>query len=359
VRLERLAFAAGVGLFLWLLHRIGLAVVWSSLVRLGWGFAAILMLESVVVLFATLAWRQTLSRDRHVPFASLLAMRVAGDGVNALAPAAVVGGELVRAGLLTRFVGRAQAIGSVGLAAMTQFLSQVLFVGVGAMVIRGNGLEPRLRVLGVTLLGAFCLMVALLGRLSQARPRDPKPPGRLLDRLGRAFVKLGSARGLWQDIDRQVFGAVRESPGRLLLSLLLFFFGWLVSVVEVFLILALLGAPVPLGIAFSIAVLMVLVEGALFFVPGRVGVEEGGLYAIFGALGLNPVHGFSLGLTRRLREIAWGLLGLGVLAYLRRGKRQPEATREETAAARPTDVRSSLAMASLESERDPASGHAL
>jgi Lysylphosphatidylglycerol synthase TM region len=354
VRLERLALAAGVGLFLWLLHRIGLAVVWSSLLRLGWGFAAILMLESVVILLATLAWRQTLPRDRHVPFASLLAMRVAGDGVNALAPAAVVGGELVRAGLLTRFVGRAEAIGSVGLAALTQFLSQVLFVGVGAMVIRGNGLEPRLRVLGVGLLSILCLMAALLARLSQARSRDPKPPGRLLERLGRVFVKLGSARGLWQDVDRQVFGAVRERPGRLLLSLLLFLLGWLVSVAEVFLILALLGAPVSVGIALSIAVLMVFVEGALFFVPGRVGVEEGGLFAIFGVLGLNPVDGFSLGLTRRLREIVWGLLGLGLLAYLRRGKQRPKATREETNEARPTNIRSSLSMGSVEKESEPA-----
>jgi len=161
-------------------------------------------------------------------------------------------------------------------------------------------------------------MAALLARLSQARSRDPKPPGRLLERLSRVFVKFGSARGLWQDVDRQVFGVIRERPVRLLLSLLLFLLGWLVSVAEVFLILALLGAPVSVGIALSIADLMVFVEGALFFVPGRVGVEEGGLFAIFGVLGLNPVDGFSLGLTRRLREMAWGLLGLGVLLFFRR-----------------------------------------
>src|SRR5207237_2022614 len=96
----------------------------------------------------------------------------------------------------------------------------------------------------VGLLSILCLMATLLARLSQPRSRDPGPPGRLLERLGRVFARLGPARGLWQDVDRQVFGAVRERPGRLLLSLLLLLLGWLVSVAEVFLILALLGAPV-------------------------------------------------------------------------------------------------------------------
>jgi len=320
VKLERLALIAGVGLFLWLLHRIGLAAVWSSLARIGWGFAAILLLESVVVLSTTLAWRETVPPDRPVALRSLLAMRVAGDGVNALAPAAVVGGELVRAGLLSRFVGGAQALGSVGLAAFTQFLAQVLFVGVGAMLVPASGLAPRVRFLGLALLVLFSVLVAVLGRVSRVRSSPTGWPGRLLDRLGRAVARHGSAGRLWPEVDREVFGAVRERPGRLALSVLFFLGGWLVSIIEVFLVLVFLGAPVPFGMASSIAVLAVLVEGALFFVPARAGVPEGGLYAIFGALGLNPVNGFSLGLARRLRELSWGLLGLGVLAYLRRSK---------------------------------------
>lgn len=72
----------------------------------------------------------------------------------------------------------------------------------------------------------------------------------------------------------------------------------------------------------------VLVEGALFFVPARVGVQEGGLYAIFLALGLDPVAGFSLGIVRRLRELTWGLAGPAILAFVRR-RSKGSAEREE------------------------------
>jgi hypothetical protein len=64
-------------------------------------------------------------------------------------------------------------------------------------------------------------------------------------------------------------------------------------------------------------VLAVLIEGAFFFVPARVGVQEGGLYTIFFALGLDPAKGFSLGLVRRLRELVWGLVGLIILGLCR------------------------------------------
>jgi len=324
LRFERLAFAAGLGLFLWLLHRIGLEVIGRNLASIGWGFAAVLALETVVVLLMTLGWSRTLPPDRRVPFFSLLAMRMAGDGVNALAPAAVVGGEIVHARLLARWIPAAEALASVGLAAMAQFLAQVLFIGLGAIVARSGALAPRLRLLGLALLAFLALFVAMLERLSR---RHEGPPGRIarwLGRIVRAFPGRGPREGFFSDLNRNVFGAVRERPLALVLAVVFFLCAWLVNTVEVGLIMALLGAPVPAGTAFTIAVLTVLVEGFFFFVPARVGVQEGGLYAIFAALGLDPARGFSLGLVRRLREITWGLAGLAILA---RYRRPPDALR--------------------------------
>ena len=318
MRFERLAFAAGLGLFLWLLHRIGLEAIGRNLASIGWGFAAVLALETVVVLLVTLGWSRTLPPDRRVPFSSLMAMRMAGDGVNALAPAAVVGGEIVHARLLARFIPAAEALGSVGLAAMAQFLAQVLFVGLGAILARSGALAPRLRLLGLALLAFLAVFVALLERFSRRREGPPGRVARWLGRVARVFPGGGPREGFFRDLDRNVFGAMRERPLALALAVLFFLCAWVVSAVEVGLVMALLGAPVPAGTAFAIAVLTVLVEGLFFFVPARVGVQEGGLYAIFLALGLDPARGFSLGLVRRLRELTWGLAGLAILSHYRR-----------------------------------------
>lgn len=328
MRYRRLAFAAGLLLFFWLVHRIGFGVIAGCLRQVGWGFAAVIALEGVVVAFTTLGWRLTLADPGGVPLFSLAAMRIAGDGVNALAPAAVVGGEIVRAGLLSRYVPGPDALGSVGVAAMCQFLAQVLFVGLGATFARAGALEPRLRVLGPCLLVFAVLFVVLLAWAFR-RSGAAQPFARLLAWAGR----LGGGKtreGFGRDLVASVSVSIRERPGRLVASVLLFLCGWLVSFAEVALVMTLLGAPVASGTAFSIAVLAVLVEGVFFFVPARLGVQEGGLYALFPALGLDPVLGFALGLVRRLREMTWGLAGFVILGFLRR--RNAEAVSPGTSA---------------------------
>jgi glycosyltransferase 2 family protein len=329
VKFRRLALGAGLVLLLWLAQRIGLGVIARCLRQVGWGFAAVLALEGLVVLLTTLGWRRTLAGERRVPFRSLIAMRIAGDGVNALAPAAVVGGELVKAGLLSRYVPGPEALGSVGVAAMCQFLAQVLFVGLGATFARTGALEPRLRVLGPCLLAFLAVFLVFLSWAFGRRGAAARLLARLMAWAGRRRAGKTIGAEFASDLAAHVAASVRERPGRLASSALLFLGGWLVSCAEAALVMALLGAPVSIGTAFSIAVLAVLVEGVFFFVPARVGIQEGGLYAIFLALGLDPVLGFTFGLVRRLRELSWGLAGLAILAFLR--KRSPEAAAEISA----------------------------
>jgi uncharacterized protein (TIRG00374 family) len=337
LRFERLAFAAGLGLFLWLLHRIGLAAIGRNLARVGWGFAAILALEGVVVLLMTLGWRWTLPPDRRVPFFSLVGMRMAGDGINALAPAAVVGGEIVHARLLARFIPAVEAFGSVGLAALAQFLAQILFVGLGSILARAGTLQPRLRLLGMALLAFLVAFVAILERLSRRREG---PPGRIsgwLLRMARRVSRRAPGEDFWRGLDRHVFGAMRERPVSLALAVAFFLGAWCTNVLEVGLGLALLGAPVPAATVFAIAVLIVLVEGVFFFVPARVGVLEGGLYSAFLALGLDPATGFSLALVRRLRELTWSLGGLAILGLSQRKPLVPSATARTPETASPRE----------------------
>jgi len=192
-------------------------------------------------------------------------------------------------------------------------------LGLGSFGTEGRRLQPALRIFGPLVFVFLGLFVLMLGRL--AGPRDERHragPG-LLDRtIERLLTRFAAGRQFWTDLKHSIRTAIRERPVALFLSTVLFAFGWCLSVVEVLIILRLLGSPVALRTGLSIAVLSVLVEGVFFFVPARVGMQEGGLYAIFLVLGLDPARGFSLGVVRRLRELVSGGCGLWILAVSRR-----------------------------------------
>lgn len=323
---ERLLFLLGVGLFAWLLHRIGVSAIAGLLSRVGWGFPLIVAAGAVPLALNTLAWRLTLKPEhRRVGFLPLLSFALAGDAINAVTPAAVVGGDLVRIGLLRRRVPAGAAIGSVSLAATAQFVSQVLFVAAGIPIVAGELVVPSLRrtffaLLGV--LGAALLLVVYLGWRGDAF----RKARRLLERLGVVPPHREGAGNRWESLDEEIFGALRRRSGDLASAAALYFLGWVSGALEVWIILLFLGMPAGLRRVASIEVLSVLVDALTFFVPARVGTQEGGKYVIFLALGLDPHNGFALGLLRRLRELAWALAGLAIYGrYQRSAGAPPEA----------------------------------
>ena len=60
----------------------------------------------------------------------------------------------------------------------------------------------------------------------------------------------------------------------------------------------------------------VLIDGILFFVPAKVGTQEGGKVVLFAALGLNPARGLTVGVVRRIRELVYAGLGLVALGWV-------------------------------------------
>src|SRR5262249_35638118 len=130
---ERIALAVGVLLLGWLVYRIGPATLWAQIALLSWGFLPVLAIHALSVTFHTLGWRMLLPPEhRGLPFPTLCGMLLAGEAVTTLPPAAVAGGAFARASLLGRRIPPVAAIGSVGQAALGQFLSQSLFVLTGA-----------------------------------------------------------------------------------------------------------------------------------------------------------------------------------------------------------------------------------
>ena len=318
--LPRLFLVAGVVLFVWLLFRIGPSALAANVRLVGWRLPLLVALGLVTLFFDTLGWRFAIPPEhRNVPFRTLAAMRMAGDAVNYVTPSAAIGGEVVRVALLRRFIPATAAAASVALLVIAQFFSQALFVAMGAAFYVPRLAGGRWAMVAVVPLTALATLLAGLVFLMVRSDAF-----RSIDRFARRIPWLARVIDPAEAgaLDEAIFGAFRRRPADLALAVLSFLAAWFVGVVEAFLILRFLGAPVSWGSAIAIESLSVLIETAFFFVPAKMGTQEGGKVAIFVALGLDASKGFALGFVRRLRELAWAFFGLwALLAMERRARR--------------------------------------
>ena len=117
------------------------------------------------------------------------------------------------------------------------------------------------------------------------------------------------------DLDRALAALYRHGRRRLVASALVHAVAWASGGLEIYIVLSLLGTPIPLGTALIIESFAGGVKFASFMVPASLGALEGGYVAFFEAFGLAATSGLSFVLVRRLREMAWagvGFLALGV-----------------------------------------------
>ena len=92
--------------------------------------------------------------------------------------------------------------------------------------------------------------------------------------------------------------------------------GWLVGTGEVWLALQFLGHPVDWVDALLLESVGQAIRGAAFAIPGSLGVQEGGYLLLAPLVGLPPETALALSLAKRAREIALGLAGHRLPAFL-------------------------------------------
>ena len=304
----------GLALLAIILWRAGPGAVLEALRPAGWGVLVLIPAYLPVWVLDTLGWRFAFpAESRRVPLLRLLRIRLTGDAFNVLTPTLDLGGEAVKAMLLTREgIPTAQALASVIVAKTTLAVAEVLFllVGLGIAVQIFALPEPLRRGAGLTLLlgglgvGAFLLLqrrglfgwvAGLLGRLGLARRfwREQAPTVAALDEVLRAYY---------------------ARPGRGALSVGFHLMGWLAGTAEVALILWFLDLPVTTATAVALEAGHQLARAASFFIPAKLGTQEGGSVILFSALGFPAAVGVAVSLLRRVREMAWVALGLLLLA---------------------------------------------
>ena len=174
------------------------------------------------------------------------------------------------------------------------------------------------------------LAAAAIGALLAAVLLLASSPERLAGTLGwlRRFPRFARLENRIppraRETGARALASVHSRPAAFALSIAASFAAWSIGVVETLLVLSLLGHPVGVALAIAIESMAVVIEGVLFFVPAKMGTQEGGRVLIFTLLGLPPALGLALGLVRRAKELAWAVPGLTILGLQRRIAARPK-----------------------------------
>ncbi len=312
MRLLRIVFlAVGVAVLVWLVARFGAGAIAASLAQVAWWqFGLICLVYGLSMTVDTLGWRYAFSGDR-VPFRRLLAARIAGEAVNAVTAVASVGGEAVKAWLVRRDVPYEESVPSVIVAKTAITVAQLLLLVLGIVLawttvtIDSRLMKGMLWLLLVEAVGVGGFVASqVTGLIARA--------SRLLAAFG--IAQAGTYGGRLDEALRSFY---RRHWRRLLVSVGCHFAGWLFSVAEAALILAVIAVPASFAMAVVIEAFGSGVRFVTFLVPASIGALEGANVAIFPALGFTASAGLVFSLLRRARQAVWIAAGIVVLVVMR------------------------------------------
>jgi len=317
-------FAAIFGLALFMaIADIGFARIWHELTSIGFGLGGIVAVHIGQFAFCALAWNALFAgveHDRRPTLARLFGLRWIRESIDHLLPVAQVGGEIAAARLLAAGRMSLPQAGASVIADLTiETLTQALFtlIGIGLIfALADPGDVGRWAGLGVGMAAFLAALAVGAQRWGGVRMFE-KLMLLIADKMG--WTKLEGIAGLDQALAR-----IYRLRGKLLLAGAHHMGAWMLGTGEVLIGVWALGYPIGIGEALVIESLAQAIRSVAFFVPGALGVQEGGFVVLAALFGIPSDIALSLSLTKRIRELALGLPGLVAWQFqelrLRRGK---------------------------------------
>jgi uncharacterized membrane protein YbhN (UPF0104 family) len=203
---------------------------------------------------------------------------------------------------------------------------------VASVVVGFSVLRAQAAVAPWIVLGLGALMLAMFGGASLALAS-----GSVAAKLHRLLASLpipplrkwiaGRSRG-FTGTDARLAALFRAHPLRLASACGLSLVSWSLESVETWLLLHLVGVPMPLTTAFAFEASVSLLRSLAAFSPGGLGFQDAGYVAALVALGVPDAAtaGAAFVVLKRAKELVWALAGYGSLA-LRDARTSPPARR--------------------------------
>jgi putative ABC transport system permease protein len=318
VWLQTLAFLLGLGLLIYVINRVGVQPLFDALLRIGFGFFVILGLSGLRHFLRTIAMRAAVPAEhRRITFRQAFAARLGGEAISFLTFTGPLLGEATKVALLRKRVPLTYGVPALVVDNLLYNLSVVFFVLSGACVMLAwYPLPPSvyLVLLIIAVVAASGILVAAV-----AAKRRVMLLTWVIDRLAQLRLSpkvILRRRHHIYHLESKVYDFYKHHPAPFFVMIACNLAAHAASVVEVYLALKMLGFQPQVAQAYIIESLTKVINVVFAFVPGTIGVYEGGTEVILQkGLGFEPAAGLALALVRKAAIVVWTSIGLLVLTW--------------------------------------------
>jgi putative ABC transport system permease protein len=318
VWLQALAFLLGLGLLVYVINRVGVQPLFDALLRIGVGFFVVLGLNGLRHVLRTISMRAAVPPEhRRITFRNAFAARLGGEAISFLTFTGPLLGEATKVALLRKRVPLTYGVPALVVDNLIYNLSVVFFVLSGAVVMLLRYPLPPGVYLVLLLIAAVAASGILIAAI--AAKRRVMLLTWLIDRLGELRLSpkvILKKRHHIYHLESKVYDFYKHHPGAFFLMILCNLLAHAASVLEVYLALKMLGFQPQVAQAYIIESLTKVINFVFAFVPGTIGVYEGGTEVILqNGLGFTPAAGLALALVRKAAIVVWTSIGLLVLTW--------------------------------------------
>ncbi|HKY30559.1 MAG TPA: lysylphosphatidylglycerol synthase domain-containing protein [Pyrinomonadaceae bacterium] len=315
--LQAIAFLLGIGLLIFVVNRVGVQPIFDALLRIGFGFFFVLAINGSRHVFRTIAMRAAVPTEhRRVTFVQAFAARLGGEAISFLTFTGPLLGEATKVALLRKRIPLTYGVPALVVDNLLYNLSVVFFILSGACVMLLTYQLPRVVyfvLIGIAVVAALGLLAAVL-----AAKRRIMLLSWILDQLAQLRLSpkvLLKRRHHISYLESKVYDFYKHHPAAFFGMIGCNLLAHVASVVEVYVTLRMLGLSPGVAQAYIIESLTKVINFAFAFVPGTIGVYEGGTEIILQALGFAAATGVALALVRKAGIVFWTSIGLVILTW--------------------------------------------
>ncbi len=317
VWVQILAFFGGLALLFFVTYKVGFNTLGETLSRIGWGFLLIIGLTGARHLLRSLCMYLVVPpKHRKFKYSQAVSARLGGEAVSFITFSGPLLGEATKAAMLKGNIPFLQSSAAIIVDNILYYISVILIIltGVGVMSAAfSNDDSMKTALLTVTIL---CVL-AFVGLFLMLWFRI-KPVGFVIRRLMRRGILpnfLDKKKEIIFELEHNIYEFYLHHRATFFAVFGINLTAHALSIAEVFVVLKMLGFASTITIAFIIESLTKVINLSFSFIPGAVGVYEGGNGVILHTLGYATAAGVALALVRRGAILSWTFVGLLILLW--------------------------------------------